>query len=70
MTSRSDDLPQLIKVGQVCDMLSVSRSTIYRWVEMGEFPKPITLGQDEEKRSAVRWDRKVVMDWLMKRAND
>ena len=63
MTSRS----KLLKVGEVSEWLNVSRSTIYKWVNEGEFPEPVVLGQDDGKRSASRWKEAEVVDWLESR---
>ena len=63
MTSRS----KLLKVGEVSEWLNVSRSTIYKWVNEGEFPEPVVLGQDDGKRSASRWKEDEVVDWLESR---
>jgi len=60
MKSRS----KLLKVGEVSEWLNVSRSTIYKWVNEGEFPEPVVLGQDDGKRSASRWKEDEVIDWL------
>lgn len=65
MTSHSDaEKVQLIKLQDVCKLLQISRATIYRWVEEGKFPQPVVLGQDDGKRSAVRWYLTEVLDWL------
>tara|TARA_R100000655_G_scaffold105903_2_gene154577 strand:+ start:386 stop:595 length:210 start_codon:yes stop_codon:yes gene_type:complete len=63
MKSRS----KLLKVGEVSEWLNVSRSTIYNWVNEGEFPEPVVLGQDDGKRSASRWKEDEVVDWLESR---
>tara|TARA_R100001460_G_C3511610_1_gene171531 strand:- start:191 stop:400 length:210 start_codon:yes stop_codon:yes gene_type:complete len=63
MKSRS----KLLKVGEVSEWLNVSRSTIYKWVNEGEFPEPVVLGQDDGKRSASRWKEDEVVDWLESR---
>lgn len=65
MTSHSNvENPQLMKLKDVCEMLTISRATVYRWVDEGKFPEPVILGQEEGKRSAVRWYEADVLDWL------
>jgi prophage regulatory protein len=32
---------KVIRTTQVLDMLGVSRVTLYRWVQAGQFPKPL-----------------------------
>ena len=60
MKSRS----KLLRIGEVSEWLNISRSTIYKWVNDGEFPEPVVLGQDEGKRSATRWREEEVQEWL------
>lgn len=68
MTSHSDaETPQLMKIKDVCDALKISRATVYRWVDEGKFPQPVVLGQEEGKRSAVRWYSLDISDWLASR---
>lgn len=39
MISHSDaDNPQLMRLKEVCSLLSISRATVYRWVDEGSFP--------------------------------
>lgn len=65
MTSHSNAAdPQLMRIKDVCDALKISRATIYRWVDEGKFPDPVVLGEDSERRSAVRWYKEDVMQWL------
>ena len=65
MTYRSEsNAPQLMRIKEVCDMLAISRATIYRWVDEGKFPQPIILGSEDKKRSASRWLLEDVVAWL------
>jgi len=63
MTSHSDGEVYL-KVGELVQKLGVSRSTIYRWVDSGHFPKPLVLGPETDKNSSTRWSWSEVQDWL------
>lgn len=49
----------LIRIKEVCLLVGVSRSTIYRMVDEGSFPKPLDLG---ERFKA--WQKKTVIDWI------
>ena len=60
MKSRS----KLLRIGEVSEWLNISRSTIYKWVNDGEFPEPVVLVQDDGKRSATRWREEEVQEWL------
>jgi prophage regulatory protein len=51
----------LLRLAELSNLLSVSTSTIYRWVAEGLFPAPISLG----KRS-VRWQADEVERWRRK----
>lgn len=49
----------LIRIKEVCLLVSVSRSTIYRMVEEGGFPKPLDLGPRFKA-----WQKRTVVDWI------
>lgn len=34
---------RIVKIKGACEMLSISRATMYRLIEKGEFPKPMQL---------------------------
>jgi prophage regulatory protein len=40
----------LIRLSDVCELVGVSRSTIYQWASEGRFPQPVHVGE-----RAVRW---------------
>jgi predicted DNA-binding transcriptional regulator AlpA len=40
-------------------LLSISSSTLYRWVARGDFPAPIRLSQ-----AVTAWSSEQVADWL------
>lgn len=50
----------LIRISEVCQLIGVSRSTIYRMVEEGSFPKPLDLGPRFKA-----WQKKTVVDWIV-----
>ena len=47
------------------EMLGISRSTIYRLMEDGDFPRPIRIG-----RRAVGWKSEDIDDWLLGQAKE
>jgi prophage regulatory protein len=49
----------LIRIKEVCLLVGVSRSTIYRMVDDGNFPSPLDLG---ERFKA--WQKKTIIDWI------
>ena len=50
---------RFLREREVCEMVAVHRSTLWRWVNMGSFPAPIPIGP-----SAVRWRLSVVQEWM------
>jgi excisionase family DNA binding protein len=55
-------LPLLLSVSQVCALLNVSRSTLFRLEKSGEIPGRVTLG------GQVRYHRQVIEEWLLELA--
>lgn len=49
---------RLIDVCTVAKLLGVTRRTVYRLADAGKMPRPIKLG------GAVRWDKRVVEQWI------
>lgn len=66
MKSRSN----FLKAKDIADWLDVSESAIYKWVSEGNFPKPYKLGNGDARRSASRWNKQDIEDWLEGRRND
>ena len=48
----------LLRLREVCQELSLSRSTIYARMQRGEFPRPVLLGP-----RSVRWTREARDQW-------
>jgi predicted DNA-binding transcriptional regulator AlpA len=62
MTSHSN---RLLRIGEVADLLGVSRSYVYKLAQTHEdFPKPIVLGDETNRRSSSRWVLSEVEDWV------
>jgi len=55
-------LPLLLTVTQVCALLNISRSTLFRLEKSGGIPGRVTLG------GQVRYHRQVIEEWLMGQA--
>ncbi len=51
---------RFIKLKEVMECTGLGRSTIYKYIEKGEFPKSISLGE-----RAVAWLESEVHDWMM-----
>jgi len=56
---------RLMRLPEVVQMTGVSRSTIYRWMENGEFPRQISLGAN-----TVAWLVSDVEDWIHRRISN
>ena len=66
MTFPSDE--KLMRIAELSEWLSVHKSTIYKWVEQRDFPKPIILGENDGTKNTVsRWVEQEVRDWLKER---
>ncbi|MEO8007129.1 MAG: AlpA family phage regulatory protein [Betaproteobacteria bacterium] len=48
----------LVRVAHVCELLGVSRSTLYRLVSEEIFPEPVKLGA-----RAIRWRLETIEAW-------
>lgn len=55
---------KLIPITQVMDRVGLKRTSIYRKLDKGEFPKPISLG-----RKAVRWSNNAISAWIDNQVN-
>ena len=50
---------RMLKVPQVLDRCSISRSTLYLWVSQGSFPPPVQLGPRR-----IAWRESEVQEWM------
>ena len=48
----------LLRIGTVCKLVGVSRSTVYRWISEGSFPEPVRVSE-----RAVRWQIDDIEEW-------
>ncbi len=53
---------RLLRRRQVEEITSISRSSIYRLMQEGEFPRPVKIGP-----AAVRWRASDLIAWLESR---
>jgi prophage regulatory protein len=53
---------RLIRLKEVQHRVGLGRSTIYRWMAEGKFPKPVQLGG-----STVAWSEREVDRWIANR---
>ena len=51
--------PRFLRLPEVLNLVGVTRSTLYRWMEAGTFPKQISVGGN-----TVVWVESAVTDWM------
>lgn len=56
---------RIIRLKQVIDSTGLARSTIYKYISEGTFPKPVSLGE-----RSVGWVEKEVHDWILARIEE
>ena len=49
---------KLVRMGEVCDLLGLSRSSVYKQIAEGTFPRPLHVGP-----RAVRWRFDELLAW-------
>lgn len=54
----------LIRLTQVCELLGIGRSTVYKRLSDGDFPAPIRIGP-----GTVRWSVDALQSWITDRAS-
>ena len=52
-------MERLIPRTEVQNMVGLSKSAIYRRLELGEFPRPLEVGA-----GSVRWKSSEIVDWI------
>ena len=60
--TESRRVTRLIRLPEVQHRVGLGRSTIYRWMSEGKFPKPVQLGG-----YAVAWAEDEVEEWICRR---
>ena len=56
---------RIIRLKEVMDLTGLARSTIYKFVSVGLFPKPISLGD-----RCVGWLESEVHDWILSKIKE
>ncbi|KWV94503.1 hypothetical protein ASS64_09360 [Erythrobacter sp. AP23] len=60
---RNRDIKRVLRIKEVRHKTGLGRSTIYRWMDEGRFPKPVHLGA-----RSVAWIEHEIDQWLMSRS--
>ncbi|WP_059021359.1 MULTISPECIES: AlpA family transcriptional regulator [Vibrionaceae] len=56
---------RLIKLKEVMTLTSLARSTIYKYMSEGQFPKTVPLGC-----RSVGWVEEEITDWILERIGE
>lgn len=56
---------RIIRLKEVIDSTGLSRSTMYKYISEGTFPKPVSLGD-----RCVGWVNSEVHDWILARIEE
>ncbi|ALY59438.1 TPA: helix-turn-helix transcriptional regulator [Pseudomonas aeruginosa] len=56
---------RIIRLKEVIDSTGLSRSTLYKYISEGTFPKPVSLGD-----RCVGWVDSEVHDWILARIEE
>lgn len=56
---------RIIRLSEVLASTGLARSTVYKYVADGSFPKPVSLGD-----RAVGWVESEVQDWVLARIEE
>lgn len=58
MSQNEQPIHQFIKLPEVMKICAMSRSTIYKAIDLGEFPKPIKIGD-----RGIVWTLASIYEW-------
>ena len=53
---------RLVRLKEVMHSVGLGRSTIYRWMNVGRFPRPYPLGTH-----SIAWLESEIVDWIEER---
>ena len=56
---------RIIRLREVMDLTGLARSTVYKHIDEGTFPKPVPLGG-----RSVGWVEQEVQDWVIARIEE
>lgn len=56
---------KLMKIKEVMNATTLARATIYKYMDLGRFPKPVSLGG-----RAVAWVADEIEDWIAQRVTE
>ena len=60
--ARLTTAPRFLRLPEVLNLVGVTRSTLYRWMDAGTFPKQISVGGN-----TVVWVESDITNWMDQR---
>jgi len=54
-------MTRIMRVGEVLELVGVSRTTLWRWTKDGRFPKPVRL---PARANLIGWKSDEVQEWM------
>lgn len=58
-------MQKFYRINQLVDILSVSKSTIYLWVQKGQFPQPRKIGENTSV-----WSEDSIQSWIDEKSSN
>lgn len=55
---------RMLRLNEVLKITGLCKSTLYRYISLGQFPRPVKLNPKMGLRGAVGWPESVIEDWL------
>ena len=56
------DMDRMVRLPEILEVTGMSHSTIWRWVNAGEFPAPVKLGS--QRTRSIGWRLSEVQTWF------
>lgn len=56
---------RIIRLQEVMEMTGLARSTVYKYIETGFFPRPVPLGG-----RSVGWLESEILEWILARVEE
>jgi len=65
MSEYQEQLMRLMRLKETCQMAGIEKTTAYKMINEGTFPKPVSVGG-----RAVRWVSTEIESWIMDRMEE
>ena len=68
--STSPQVNRLLRLDEVCQLAGLRKTTVYKKIRSGQFPKQIQIGAPDAKRGTARWHLAAVNAWIELHTSD